>query len=121
MILALLAVSCVSVAETSTSSKSVRPLTEAKDPPPGADENDVTVIIYAEAYMIEILAYKKHIIYAVLEPSGIYLGEYIDPLGYHEDYIGYKADYYRWIFEWGELPPPEVLNGTAPNPFEGWY
>ena len=45
-----------------------------------------------------------------LEVDGIVLGAEQDPSGEHIDYIAFKADFYRELFNWGNLPPPEIMN-----------
>lgn len=45
-----------------------------------------------------------------LEAEGIVLGADEDPFGEHDDYIAFKADFYRGMLGWGDLPPAEIMN-----------
>ena len=44
-----------------------------------------------------------------LEADGIVLGATEDPFGQHKDYIAFKADFYREMFHWGQLPPEDIM------------
>jgi len=45
-----------------------------------------------------------------LEAEGIVLGADEDPFDKHKDYIAFKADFYRGMLAWGDLPPVEIMN-----------
>ena len=46
---------------------------------------------------------------ALLASDDIFLFDDKHPFKKYDNYIGFKADYYREMFGWGDLPPEDIL------------